>query len=116
MSISYCDASHTGSLTVIDANKVHSVIVTLNDPEITETLVSRLSAQRPELRIYVRGHSLEQCHQLRQTGVHGVVSEDVEASLELALLVLTHLGVNDKTRKAVLDNFRHTAYAQIDDV
>ena len=44
------------------------------------------------------------------------VSEHVEASLELARMVLINVGVNKKERETILGDFRRTYHAQIDDV
>ena len=49
-------------------------------------------------------------------GASGVVSENVEASLELARMALINAGVNEKDRDSILGEFRQTYRAQIDEV
>lgn len=75
------------------------IIVTLNDIEATEVLVSALRKTYPEKILYVRGHSLVQCLELRRLGAAGAVSENVEASLELARMALTTGGLTKSVGK-----------------
>ena len=67
------------------------------------------------MNIYVRGRSLDQCRELRRLGASGAVSENVEASLELARMALVSFGYKKNEWKAILDDFRRTYHAQIDD-
>jgi voltage-gated potassium channel Kch len=92
------------------------VIVTLNDTEATEQVVAALRQTHPQMNIFVRGHSLEQCRSLRRLGASAAVSENVEASLELARIALTEVGVEESVRENILDGFRHTYRAQINEV
>ncbi len=79
-------------------------------------MVSSLRKTHPQTNIYVRGHSLSQCRELRRLGASGTVSEHVEASLSLARMALINVGVNEKEREAILGDFRRAYHAQIDDV
>ncbi|MDT8386727.1 MAG: monovalent cation:proton antiporter-2 (CPA2) family protein [Thiogranum sp.] len=92
------------------------VIVTLNDTEATEQVVMSLRANYPGMNIFVRGHSLEQCQVLRRMGASAAVSENVEASLELARIALAEVGVNEEERTGILDGFRRTYRAAINEV
>jgi glutathione-regulated potassium-efflux system protein KefB len=91
------------------------IIVTLNDFDATERLVSALRHTYPEKIIFVRGHSLSQCLELRRLGASGAVSENVEASLELARMALDTCGFNEHRRDTILNDFRDRYRAQIDD-
>jgi glutathione-regulated potassium-efflux system protein KefB len=112
----YGDVRNPELLKAAGASNAQIIIVTLNDSDATEQVVSSLRKTHPETNIYVRGHSLSQCRELRRLGASGAVSEHVEASLELARMVLINVGVNKKERDAILENFRRTYHAQIDDV
>jgi len=57
--------------------------------------------------------ALVQCFELRRLGVAGAVSENVEASLELARMVLTTCGFYENRREVILNDFRDYR-AQID--
>ena len=98
------------------ASNAQVIIVTLNDADATEQVVSSLRKTHPEANIYVRGHSLSKCRELRRLGASGAVSETLEASLGLARMVLINVGVNKKERESILGEFRRTYHAQIDDV
>jgi len=97
------------------AGNAKIIIVTLNDPEATLQLVTSLRKIYPKVKIYVRGHSLTQCQELRKLGVAGVVSENIEASLELARMALRKVKFDKDKRESILDDFRSVYLAQIDD-
>ncbi len=110
------DVRNPELLETAGARNAQTIIVTLNDPEAAEQVVSSLRKTHPNINIYVRGRSLDQCSKLRLLGATGAVSENLEASLELARLALTSSGLKKKKRDAILDDFRRTYHAQIDDV
>jgi len=111
----YGDVRNPELLEAAGARNARIIIVTLNDPDAVEQVVSSLRKTHPEVNIYVRGHSLDQCRELRRLGASGAVSENVEASLELARMALVSVGYEKKKWKAILDDFRRTYHAQIDD-
>ncbi len=76
-------------------------------------MVSSLRNAHPGVKIFVRGHSLSHCCDLRRIGATGAISEYVEISLELARMVLLNTGANEKTSEAILNDFRQTYYAEI---
>jgi len=100
----------------VGASDAQTIIMTLNDSDAAEQVVSSLRKTYPEKTIYVRGHCLEECRELRRLGASGVVSENVEASLELARMALINAGMNEKDRENILGEFRQTYRAQIDEV
>ena len=110
------DVRKPGLLKSAGAEHAQVIIVTLNDLEATEELVGALRKNYPEKILYVRGHSLSQCLELRRLGASGAVSENVEASLELARMALTTCGLNELRRETILSDFRERYRAQIDDV
>jgi monovalent cation:proton antiporter-2 (CPA2) family protein len=111
----YGDVRKPELLEAAGAKNAQMIIVTLNDPEVTEQVVSSLRKTHPEIDIYVRGHSLAQCRKLRKMGASGVVSENIEASLELARLALTNVGLTETKSENIIGKFRRAYYAQIDD-
>ncbi|MGB5601812.1 MAG: hypothetical protein WBO14_05095, partial [Gammaproteobacteria bacterium] len=56
--------------------------------------------------IYARGHCLDDCVKLLQLGATGVVSENFEASVELARKALMSTGFNSEELHSILLNFR----------
>jgi glutathione-regulated potassium-efflux system protein KefB len=97
------------------AHNAEVIIVTVNDPKTTDYVVSNLVKKYPGKHIYARAHDLEQCRRLRSLGAT-VVSENFEASLELARVVLKNLSVDKDKSKSVLQSFRSSYQQQIDEV
>lgn len=114
--IFYGDVSKPELLKAVGAKNAQLIIVTLNDPNAIEELVMSLRKTYPEINIYARGHSLNQCRELRRLGASGAVSENVEASLELARMTLKNIGVNAQKRDAIIRNYRRRYHAQINDI
>ena len=111
----YGDVRNPELLNAAGAGSAQIIIVTLNDADAAEQVVSSLRKTHPDVSIYVRGRSLDQCRELRRLGASGAVSENVEASLELARMALISIGYKKKELTAILDGFRQTYHAQIDD-
>ena len=59
------------------------------------------------------GHNLQQCNELHQLGAFGVVSENLEASLELARMVLENCGEDAESREKILREFRLAYYGNM---
>ncbi|MFW2372616.1 MAG: monovalent cation:proton antiporter-2 (CPA2) family protein [Gammaproteobacteria bacterium] len=113
-SVFYGDVRKPEVLKAAGAENARLVIITLNDTEATERLVISLRKSNPQLKIFVRGHSLQQCQILRKVGASVAVSENVEASLELAKAALNTVGIDETERDFILAEFRNTYYSQID--
>jgi glutathione-regulated potassium-efflux system protein KefB len=112
----YGDVCNPTLLNAAGAGNAKIIIVTLNDFDATEQLVLTLRKIYPDINIYVRGHSLSKCCELRQLGASGVVSENIETSMELARMALVNIGFDDTKREDLLGDFRRAYYAQIEDV
>lgn len=96
------------SLGVADANLV---IVTVNDFEATESIVASLHRAHPDLTILARGHDASQCQALRRLGASVAISENIEASLDLAREALLHELVETDKTELLLRRFRDDYYA-----
>ncbi|MGD8533190.1 MAG: monovalent cation:proton antiporter-2 (CPA2) family protein [Gammaproteobacteria bacterium] len=96
------------SLGVADASLV---IVTVNDFEATESIVAALHRAHPDLTILARGHDASQCQALRKLGASLAISENLEASLDLAREALLHQLVGADQTEEVLRRFRADYYA-----
>ncbi len=111
----YGDVRNSELLKAAGAKNAEVIIVTLNDTEAAEEVVAALRRSHPETAIYARGHSLIQCQLLRKLGASGVVSENVEASVELARNALDTIGMPEPQRVQILGEFRRQYQAKIDD-
>lgn len=90
------------------------VIVTLDDFEATENLIASLSHIAPGIRILARGHDASQCRKLRTLGASLAVSENFEASLELARAALVRDECDSEAAEALIRSVRAANYAEID--
>lgn len=109
----YGDISNPGVLTSVGAADARLIILTLNDPAAAKKLVAEIREQYPEVEIFARGHNLETCQSLHRLGASGVISENVEASLELSRMALERMGVDAAESEDLLSGFRRRYHAQI---
>ncbi len=108
----YGDVTKPELLTSLGVSHAQVIIVTINDHAGTEEMISTLRNRYPDKQIYARGLSLSKCRELKKLGASGVVSENLEASLELARMALTHR-VEKRKLQALLSNFRHAYHTSI---
>lgn len=111
--IYFGDAHNPKLMKMCGAHQAEAVVITLNDPKATEGLVQFLHSSCPEIPLYARGHSLEQCMALRKIGASNVVSENMEASLELARVVLDKVSTEQGEQDAIITAYRENYHAQI---
>ena len=109
----YGDLGQPGVLKSVGAADARLIIVTLNDAELTRKLVAALRTQYPKVRIFARGHNIEACRALNRLGAAGVVSENVEASMELSRMAMDGVGIDAARSEEVLDAFRKRYNEQI---
>jgi len=109
----YGDMSNPGVLRAVGASDARIIVVTLNDPRATQDLVAAIKHQYPDIQILARGHNLETCQSLHRLGAVGVVSENVEASLELSRMAMERMGIEGSRSEDVLRDFRQRYHAQI---
>ncbi len=89
------------------------VIVSIDDFEVTERVVSSLHSAFPDVHVFARGHDLVKCRDLKAQGAHFTVSETLEASAELARAALLHIGAEDPKIELALEQFRKDYYGRI---
>jgi len=109
----YGDVCNKDLLDSVGVGDSRLVIVTVNNLETSKLIVSSLRKTNPDLAIYVRGGNSSECSQLLEVGASAVVSDTIEASIELARMGLTSLKIDEKERKNILDNYAHHYYEQI---
>ena len=115
-SVFYGDVLKPKVLTSAGITNAEIIIITLDDQDATEKLISLLRKMHPDKSIYVCGHNLEQCCKLRELGASGVVSETIEASLELAGLALLKMGLKSNKQATILRDFRQKYHLQLGNV
>lgn len=111
--IFYGDARRPEVLRAVGVANASLVIVTLDDDEAAEAIVATVHNAYPQVAILARGHDADQCRTLRQLGASFVVSENLEASLELVREALVRNGSDIGSTETLLRGFRRDHYASV---
>jgi voltage-gated potassium channel Kch len=107
------DAKRPDVLRAAGAADAPLVIVSIDDIDATESVVSSLHSAFPDIPVFARGHDLTQCRSLGSLGAHSTVSETLEASAELARAALLYMGAERPQVAAALKDFRKDYYGRI---
>jgi len=87
------DASRPDFLMRCGLGEVAALVVTMDDPEGAETIVSVARQLRTDLTIVARARDARHAKRLYELGATDAVPETVEASLQLSEAVLVEIGV-----------------------
>ena len=79
-----------------------------------EHLVAGLHSTHPQVTILARGRDAKQCQALQALGARLAISENLEASLDLAREALAHELVAASEIETLLRRFRGEYYANLD--
>ncbi len=112
-SVYFGDAQRPDVLRAAGVADALLVIVSIDDFEATERVVSSLHSAFPDVHVFARGHDLIKCRDLKAHGAHFTVSETLEASAELAHAALLYIGAEDSNIKLALKSFRSEYYGRI---
>jgi len=107
------DATRPEVLRAAGAAGSPRVIVSIDDQDAAERVVSTVHSAFPSARVFARGHDLARCRELRALGAHYTVSETLEASAELARAALLHMGEGDAEVEDALKKFRDDYYGRV---
>jgi CPA2 family monovalent cation:H+ antiporter-2 len=94
------DASRPEMLKRVHIDQAAAVVVTLDDAEKTDRIVTLVRRQWPHLSIHVRARSATHATQLLALGANEVVPETLEASLQIAARLLRTLGASEEVALA----------------
>jgi monovalent cation:H+ antiporter-2, CPA2 family len=92
-SIYFGDAARPEFLLRCGLADAPALVVTMDDPEGAEAIVSVARELRPDLTIVVRARDARHAQRLYELGATDAVPETVEASLQLSEAVLVEIGV-----------------------
>ena len=112
-SVYFGDAQRPEVLRAAGAADALLVIVSIDNFEATERIVSSLHSILPDIPVFARGHDLTRCRDLKALGAHFTVSETLEASAELARAALLHIGAEEPEVEVALEHFRNDYYGRI---
>lgn len=113
-SVYFGDARRPEVLRAIGVADTPFVIVSIDDFEAAERVVSTLHTAFPDVPVFARAHDLTKCRDLSALGALFTVSETLEASAELARAALLHMGAEDSEVKVAMDHFRKDYYGRSD--
>jgi len=111
--IFYGDAQRPDALRAVGVADASLVIVTLDDFEAAEAIVAAVHMTYPDVTILARGQDANQCRTLRQLGAALAVSENLEASLDLAREALILDGGDIYRTETLLRGYRREHYANV---
>ncbi len=91
--IYYGDMTRTEILRHLELDTARALVVTLDEPAVTEALVTAARAGHKSLVIVARARDAEHAARLYQAGATDAVPETIEASLQLAEAALVDVGI-----------------------
>lgn len=112
-SVYFGDAQRTEVLRAVGVADTPFVVISIDDLDAAERVVSTLHSAFPDITIFARAHDLARCRELRKFGAYFTVSETLEASAELARTALLHVGSEESEVEAALNQFRRDYYGRI---
>jgi glutathione-regulated potassium-efflux system protein KefB len=107
----YGDLADPNLLTTLDVDRARAIIVTVPEFPSARRLVDALKRFHPRVRTLVAVQTLGQQDHMRQLGAEHVVTLSVEGTLRFSRLVLTALGVEEKTTESILGSMEANDYA-----
>ncbi|WP_448207109.1 monovalent cation:proton antiporter-2 (CPA2) family protein [Azospirillum sp. sgz302134] len=109
----YGDSSQVGVLRAAGIERARTAVITVNRPETAERAVESIRRAAPSLSIVARAHDLNRGATLKTAGASAVVPETIEASLQMASLVLRSAGVEAEAVDRSLKDVRDRGYAEL---
>jgi K+:H+ antiporter len=107
------DASKVKVLQAAGADHAKMIVVSLENPEQVDSLVSLVRQNYPTMPIHARARDRQHCADLIIQGATTTVSETLETSLRLTEEVLLGSGVDEKMVSQVIDEFRDDYYSNV---
>ena len=109
-SVFYGDASQIEVLKAAGAGQAGALVCTLDYAVPAVQLVNIIQQHYPGIAIYARGRDRQHCEQLLKAGATIVISETLEASLQIGGAVLRAMGVFEEDANALIESFRKEYY------
>ncbi len=116
MSVYYGNGGDIGILNAVGAGRASAAVITTDLSASTDQAVKALRGSFPDLQIFVRARNLRHRRDLTQEGATSVVPEALEASIQLAGIVLRAVGTNIDTIDEVEQEIRQEDYAALEEI
>ena len=108
-------AGFLGVSNLLKGEQAAALVVTMNDPQAAQHVVTTARRHWPDLTIYARARDVDHATRLIGLGADHVVPETTEASLNLSELVLTGTGVPENAARHLIDTLRQAEQATVDE-
>lgn len=115
LAVFYGDASQEAVLRAAGIDRARAAVITLNRPDRAERAVEAIRRIAPNLPVVVRAHDLGQRAALVEAGATAVVPETIEASLQMAGLILHTAGIEGPAVDRSLKRFRDENYKGLEE-
>lgn len=116
MPVYFGDASRLEVLRAAGLDQARAAVITLDQPGLAEAATAAVRRHDPKLPVISRARDGDHRKRLEDHGASAVVSEAVEASLQLGAQILRLSGTAGEQIEQILDAFRHDDYALLDDL
>ncbi len=112
-SVYYGNAAQPDVLESAGVAEARMMVVAVDNADVVEHLVKSVTRLYPSLPLFARGHSHSRCAHLLQEGAAGVVSENLEASLQLARFSLRAANIDEGQVELMLEDYRREYYDEL---
>jgi monovalent cation:H+ antiporter-2, CPA2 family len=111
--ILYGDAGQESVLDRAGLSTARILIVAINDPNATRTIIATVRRLRPNVYVIVRSRYLQEVESLFRLGANEVIPEDFETSVEIFTRVLTKYLVPRQRIERLVAEIRAGGYAML---
>ena len=108
--IVFGDITQLDNLKIIGIEEAALLVIAISDAEATKKAIGISRKSNPELQIIVRSEFITQIENLYELGANVVISQDFEASLQIASYVLKFFGIAEPIAKIKSDQLRKRHY------
>jgi CPA2 family monovalent cation:H+ antiporter-2 len=110
--VHFGDASNRQVLQSVGAGAAAAIVVTINDAEGAERIVSEARRAWPHIPIYARARDAEHARRLHAVGAALASPDSIEAALQLGEALLNGIGVPDELARRIIDDRREAEVAR----
>jgi len=114
MPVFFGDGSQIDVLHAAGARLARGAIVTIDQPEAADHIVSALHEFCPELPTFARASDLQHGRRLEKAGATQAVPETLEASLQLGAIAMASMGISSDEVQGIVDELRTDDYAKLE--
>jgi monovalent cation:proton antiporter-2 (CPA2) family protein len=108
----YGDASNTQMLASVGAANAAAIVVTINDADGVERIVTEARKAWPHIPVYARARDGEHARRLHAAGAALASPDSIEAALQLGEALLNGVGVPDEVSRRIINARREEEVAK----